>query len=244
LDEFRPAPRVLHLDERQVDVWRVRGPLPADELRRLRCTLDASERDRADRFLVEHARETFVSARGALRSALSRYLGCDPRELEFTYGPHGKPALAGPGSTGGLEFNLSHSSRLVLFAVGRRPVGIDVERIRADIEHEQLARRFFSAAESRRLLEEAAPGERLEAFFRCWTRKEAYLKLEGAGLGFGLHRFEVTLLAHEPPRLLRTAIGEHRPDDFWLGDIEAAPDHRAALMTRRPPPELRYWELP
>ena len=173
---WRSAPTRLRLDRHQVDVWQVRGPLAQERLGRLRAVLSPDEKARAGRFVVEHAREAFVTARASLRVILSRYLGCDPGGLAFTYGPQGKPSLADLHETSGIEFNVSHTAHLVLVAVARnRPLGIDVEWARRDIDHEPLARRFFARSETQRLLEQVRPEARRAAFFRCWTRKEAYL---------------------------------------------------------------------
>jgi len=81
-----------------------------------------------------------------------------------------------------VTFNLSHSGGIAMLAfTRRREIGIDVEQVRRDFDVEAIANRFFSAAEHAQLAELPA-ANRFEAFFRCWTRKEAYIKATGEGL--------------------------------------------------------------
>ncbi|MCI0650923.1 MAG: 4'-phosphopantetheinyl transferase superfamily protein [Planctomycetes bacterium] len=233
----------VHAAPERVDVWRL--PHRAHDAlgERFAATLSPEETKRANRYLVEHARRNFFLSRGGLRAILARYLGREPREVEFEYGPHGKPALAGSFAASGLRFNVSHSGEVILIAVARaRELGIDIERLRADVELENLARRYFSAAESASLLA-LEPAARPRAFYRCWTRKEAYLKLKGAGLSFPLDRFQVSLRDDEPPALLATEVEGDRAEDIAIVDLSIDRDYEAALVTSRPCPALRYFEL-
>ena len=137
--------------------------------------------------------------RGALRRLLGAYLGADPAGLRFGYGPRGKPGLP---DWPGLGFNLSNSEDLALVGFLRdREIGVDVEFQKEMDDLESIATRFFSASEVAALA--GVPRERKkEAFFNCWTRKEAYLKAVGEGLAAPLNSFDVTLTPGEPPRML------------------------------------------
>lgn len=154
--------------------------------------LDEDERVRASRFRFEKHRQNFVVGRGVLRLLLSRYLGMPPEDVRFTYGAQGKPALEGEHSADSLRFNASHSGELAVYAFVREcEVGVDVEFIKTDFETEEIAERFFSAPEIRAL--RALPAaEKPAAFFRFWTRKEAYIKAIGSGLSHPLDQFDVT----------------------------------------------------
>jgi 4'-phosphopantetheinyl transferase len=171
-----PPPR-LELDHRTVHVWRAELHLPADRFAALRRTLAPAEIDRANRFRFEPDRMRFVAARGILRRLLSKYQNCPETDLEIHTNAFGKPFVDGE-----VSFNLSHSSSLAVFAFAKNiDIGIDIERIRADVEYLDIARRYFTAAELGNL-EATAKERQIEVFFRAWTRKEALLKALGKGL--------------------------------------------------------------
>jgi 4'-phosphopantetheinyl transferase len=196
--------------------------------------LSDDERARLSRLKVEDARRSFIISRGSLRTILGGVLGCEPSTLRFGEGEHGKPFLADAHAGSGIEFNVSHSGRLFLYAISRgRQVGVDVERKKPGLDVEKLARRYFAPGEARRLLEEAPAAERLDGFYRCWTRKEAYLKARGAGLTTKLHLFEVTFLPGVPPAMLHTEVAGEDPAAWRVFDIPVPDDYVAALVARR-----------
>jgi len=169
-----------------VHVWRAGLDVSSELLQRLGASLAPDERERAARFHFQKDRERFATARGILRDILGRYLGASAAALAFHYGGTGKPALEGYPEP---RFNVSHSDGLALyaFAIGR-DVGIDVELIRPGLSEERIAERFFSSSEVDSL--RSMPKERQnEAFFRLWTRKEAYVKGVGMGLAIPLSSF-------------------------------------------------------
>jgi len=161
-------------------------------------SLSPSETARASRFVFERDRRSFILCRGMLRAQLGTYLSVPRHTIEISTGPRGKPMLTGPLRKSDLRFNLSHSHGLAIFAFSRgKEVGVDAELIRPDIEAEEIAQRYFSDDE-RRELGRLKNAERATAFFACWTRKEAYLKARGEGLGARLDSFSVTLTPGAP----------------------------------------------
>jgi 4'-phosphopantetheinyl transferase len=141
--------------------------------------LSTDELARSARFRFAADRHTFMVAHALLRRILALYLGCSAAELSFHHGSHGKPVLANGGR---LRFNLSHADKVAMLAVASREIGVDVERFRPDFAWRPIAHHFFSEAERRHV--EAAPEPmQAEAFFRCWTRREAYAKACGLGIG-------------------------------------------------------------
>jgi 4'-phosphopantetheinyl transferase len=195
-----PGPDAPDLPADAVHVWRIDLARPEEDVARLAATLAADERARAQRFHFEVHRRRFTVARAGLRAVLGRYLRCPAADVRFRYGNHGKPALAG--EAGDLRFNLSHSADGALVAVTLgADLGVDLEQLRALTDLEGLARRFFAAGEVTDLL--AVPAaERGAAFFRCWTRKEAYIKAVGLGLACPLDRFRVSLEPGAGTRLM------------------------------------------
>jgi len=160
-----------------------------------------------------------------LRTILSRYLGCAPGEVEFSYGHHGKPALVQEGKDS-LHFNLSHSQEIVLYGITTgREIGVDIERIREDIPVMQIAAHFFSSREYAALC--ALPAQaRAAAFFACWTRKEAYAKAVGQGLSLQLGDFGAPVAPNEQPVVMRVTQGA---SDWSLHQFMPAPGHVAAV---------------
>jgi 4'-phosphopantetheinyl transferase len=153
--------------------------------------LDDEERARAIRFVRPPDRHRFVSAHAALRLFLARCLDIGPAAVRYQYGPHGKPRL-GPGLPP-LEFNLSHSRGLGVLAAARdRSVGVDVEFVHDLPDATSLADEHFSEVE-RAALRALPRVEQRDAFFRCWTRKEAVIKATGEGLSRALGSFDVDL---------------------------------------------------
>ena len=191
--------------------------------------LSTDEAARAVRFHFARDRRRFVAGRGTLRMILARYKDVSRRELRFTYGSAGKPSLAAQLDGQGLEFNLSHCDHMGLLAVARhRVLGVDIERIRPARDLRALASRFF-APEEVTALESLPASLYAQAFFACWTRKEAFLKALGAGLTVPLDDFVVSVDPGKPARLLSTRWRPREADRWSLTDIVVGPDFRAAL---------------
>jgi 4'-phosphopantetheinyl transferase len=212
----------------EVHVWRVPLDPPEPALAVYEPTLSADERARADRFRTGVLRRRFVAGRGALRAILATYLGVAPGRVAFAYGDHGKPRLDGDGLGSRLEFNLAHSHDLALCAVARgRAVGVDVEKLRPVTEAVRIVGRYFTPGEQAEFLSHPEP-DRVAAFFRGWTRKEAFLKVTGLGLSAGLDSFEVTLGAGGAA-LLRVGDDPAAAGRWTLRDVDAGPGFAAAV---------------
>jgi 4'-phosphopantetheinyl transferase len=211
-----------------IRVWRADLDRPDAEIEALGAHLSADERERADRFRFPADRRRFTAARGLLRVLLGRTLGVSPREIDFSYGAFGKPALRHPADSG-LEFNLTHSQGMALIAISwGRNVGIDLEFHRQEFNFRVIADRFFTARESGQI--EALPeSARRSAFFRVWTLKEAFLKARGNGLWLGLDQFEVTTDPDLPPRLLETTWDPNEARRWTLHGLDVTEGFSAAM---------------
>jgi 4'-phosphopantetheinyl transferase len=218
-----PTPAAAAID---VDLWRAELDLDPAQLSAFTSTLSPDEADRSRRFHRDSDRHRFVAGRGWLRRILGSCLERDPAMLRFAYGISGKPRLVGAANQL-LRFNMSHSGGVAVYAVCQaREVGVDVERVSADVDIEALAQRFFSAAERVELAALAAH-DRRRAFFDCWTRKEAYLKAAGTGLGTPTQDFSVTVRSGSPVELTVPADGgDHR---WSLYAIDAGTGYSAAV---------------
>ena len=200
---WRSPPSTLTLTSNDVHVWLAKLDSPAMRVQKMAQCLIEDERKRAERFNFRRDRKRFIVARGVLRMILSRYLHIEPNRVQFSYGPHGKPYLAERLGDGALRFNLAHSHEFALYAftLGRE-IGVDIEYLRALPDADQIAKRFFSARENA-ALQALSTNQRQQAFYNCWTRKEAYVKAIGKGLAQPLDQIEVSLAPGESARLLK-----------------------------------------
>ncbi len=194
-------PEIPGLGDMDAHVWAAQLAPPPSLLEAWRHVLSADELGRVRRFRRPSDGQRYLAAHAILRFLLARYVSIAPGELEFRVDELGKPHLA----ASNISFNLSHSGDVALYGVTRhRRIGVDVELVRQNIEMMDIAQRFFAPGEAAAL--RAMPEhERAEGFFNCWTRKEAYLKAHGCGLGGDTRAFEVTLKPGDSPAVLREA---------------------------------------
>lgn len=227
---------ILSLEVGDVHVWCVR--LDGGELARAGDVLSHDERSRAARFHFEHDARRFSRSHQALRTILARYLDVEPAMLRFAAGPHGKPALDPPSL---LRFNLSHSGERALVALAwGREVGVDIED-RRDPKRQHhdaasllaLARATFSDAEVQ-MLEALEPPAVERAFFRCWTRKEAFVKAMGRGLSLDLRSFDVSVEEGAADALVATRPDAHLLQHFSVRGLDVGEPYEAALAVERP----------
>ena len=212
-----------------VHVWRIGLEHPLLSGAACERVLAADELARAARFVLDRDRRQYVVSRGMLRIVLARYLGTQPRDLEFVYGARGKPSLGQPRAADWLRFNVAHSGNLALFGVSRqREIGIDIEHVRPLEGAAAIAEQFFSPGE-RELLRQAPRRAALERFFTYWVRKEAVIKATGDGLSLPLDRFDVSWLSTESPRSVVVEDGSHALHRLRVVDLQAGAQCSAAL---------------
>jgi 4'-phosphopantetheinyl transferase len=231
-------PDDLRLERHRADVWRVFLDVRSEPLQQMESALSADELQRASRFHFEKDRHRYLLAHASLRDILARYLQCEPRVLIFSASEYGKPFLAGRD----VQFNLSHSGDIALIAVTRgRRIGVDVEQIRADVEIEKLASRYFSPREVSELMV-LHPEEQIIGFYNCWTRKEAYIKAQGMGLSLPLDSFDVSLAPGEPAILRATRPDTSEAARWSLHSFAIEPNYIAALAVEGDGLEIRFWD--
>lgn len=237
-----PMPPVeIDLPAGELHLWSAPLDPPENVLRQCASLLSADERERAERFRFGSLRSRYVAGRGTLRTLLSRYLGSDPASLALSYQAHGKPELGLPWKAHGVEFNVSHSHELAVYAFTRgSQIGVDVECIRPMPNAAELLERFFSPEEVRQWQE--MPAERqLRAFFQGWTRKEAWLKAVGSGLSFPLNQFCVTL--DDTARVLSIRGDAGEAAQWWLESCEPCDGYVAAVAIRARAVVVRRWRF-
>jgi len=244
LSTWCDPPDSLLLGKDEVHVWRAALDAKASDVQRLQQVLSEDEQARAGRFYFQKDREHFIVARGLLRAILGRYLKLDPSQLQFRYTPHGKPFLDIETDRDELRFNVSHSHGIALYAITlKKELGVDVEWIRPDFANEQIAEHFFSHREIAAL--RALPASKqTEAFFNCWTRKEAYIKARGEGLSLSLDQFNVSLSPGEPARLVSTDGDAHEALRWSLQSLFPGSGYVAALAVAGHGWRLKCWQWP
>jgi 4'-phosphopantetheinyl transferase len=235
------APDFVQPRGEEVHVWRAVLDVSSPYVGRLSRMLSDDERRRAAGFHFERDRSRFIVTRAYLRILMGHYLQKEPTEIKFSYGPNGKPFLAGEGAVD-LRFNLSHSHGLAVYAVTNgREIGVDLEYNSENMDIEAIAERFFSAQESA-ALKSLPDHEKSKAFFACWTRKEAYIKARGEGLSVPLDSFSVSLIPGKPAELLDV---QGDPEISRWSLMELVPEARyvGALAVEGRDWRPRYWDF-
>jgi 4'-phosphopantetheinyl transferase len=231
----QPAqPRLTSSGENQlsteaVHVWHVNIKSLAGRVQQWTNLLSHAERSRSEAFVHQSDRERFIIAHGVLRILIGRYLDVAPAELKFSEVARKKPCLENVNADSGLQFNLSHSHGYVLLAFTyHRQIGIDIEYMRPLPALEQIAAKTFSLQESKEI-KKLKPEERIAAFYRCWTRKEAFVKALGEGLYYPLDRFSVSIFPEASNCLLQIDERPTETSHWTILNLKTDPGYAAAL---------------
>ena len=234
---WQPVTRCPSFPSNFLHVWRLQLKGDSSFEAHRRSILSSDELARASRFHFPVHANRFITSRMAIRTILGAYLGISPSDLAFEQTQYGRPFLSAALNPLMLSFNLSHSQDLGVLAISpHKGLGIDVEAIREDFGGEDVAKSHFAPAEFRELL--SLPEAQLpQAFFNCWTRKEAYVKALGAGLQIPLDSFEVSLRPGQPARFLRGAGAAWR-----LLSFSPARDFQGAVAYEGVPADAQFFD--
>ena len=225
---WSPPPVELRLPGDRIHVWRSCLDVSTGEYQAYYSLLTSSECARAARYRFDEPRNRFIVARGILRQLLTLYTQLAPEKLELHENAWGKPSLLASAADN-LEFNVAHSNDLALFAFSRnRCIGVDVEFIHLIENVDQLVTNFFSDNEQR-IFKNIPAALQLPAFYKGWTRKEAYIKGRGKGLTIPLNTFDVSMRPGEPAALLADHSDETAVQHWKIMDIHAGSEYIAAL---------------
>jgi len=171
------------MENRAVHVWGFSLDGSLSFLEQCRSWLSEDERGRAARLIRQQDHVRYVLAHGGLRGVLSRYLGIGPYDIELSHSEAGKPFVRGElGGQSAITFNMSHAHGRALIAVSKgQEVGVDLEKVRSDVEVAKLSERYFAPSEQATIMQ-STQEQRATRFFRYWVAKEAVLKAQGIGL--------------------------------------------------------------
>jgi 4'-phosphopantetheinyl transferase len=224
-------PTHLETPSNMIHVWRASLDPPMAYVERLMRVLSDAEHVRAREFYFQRDRTRFIAGRGLLRIILARYLAISPSRLQLYHSVAGKPALSASQARQGIDFSVSHSRGLILYAVTcNAKVGIDIERVRTITNADHVAKHIFSLREYA-VFRALPPEQRQAAFFCGWTRKEAYLKACGEGLSRSLNQIDVSLPPFEPARPLSVHADPQASSRWSLKELAPAPGYVAALAS-------------
>ena len=228
------------LEQNQVHIWRVNIDNPTLNLDDLFSdVLSDDERKRVDRLKSEKDKRRFIVSRGLLRENLGNYIGTEPSDITFTYNKYGKPGLKPEHNLGNIKFNVSHSANLAIYAISQnREVGIDLEYIREVRTADKIIKRFFTQQETDFYYSQPENKKKL-AFFTLWTRKEAYSKARGMGIGLPSKEFDLNLA----PTTVTSTTNTKAESKWSLVDIEIDEDYLAALATEGKDIEICRFEF-
>lgn len=238
---WHTPPIEISLPPNEVHIWRVDLEASSAVLQRCATVLSPSERIRAQRYVFERDRRRWTVARATLRLILSRYLGTEPGMFEFDFNEFGKPSLATLYKETNIEFNLSHSAEMALYAFTRdRLVGIDVEYMRPDLDFDGMARHSFSLQEQH-IVRNLVGEEKRQAFFRGWTCKEAYAKALGKGFSQAFDQFSVSLLPSQPFALVQQNEDERELARWSFLRLDTAPGYAGAVVAEGDDWQPKCW---
>jgi 4'-phosphopantetheinyl transferase len=232
-----PAAAGLQLGSNEVHIWRASLDVDSTVRERLSAVLSTAEQERMARFAFARDRNRYAVARAILRQLLGGCLREPPQDVALETHPQGKPILTATARIPGLRFNLSHSHEFALFAFCLdHEVGIDIEKIKPQAAFEGIESHYFSPKE-RAELETLPRHLRQEAFFLCWTRKEAYVKARGGGLKVSLESFSVSLTPGKP------AVLQSSDEERWsLYSLEPTAGFVGALVAEGLGHRLQFWD--
>lgn len=246
LDETWQIPyRNLSLATDEVHIWRANLNRKNGALERFKGFLAENEIKRANRYYFDRDRKRFIVKQAVLRMILGLfYLDCGPHAISFGTNQYGKPYLKWEFYKGSLFFNVSDSNQLALFAFARNSkIGIDVEFLRTLPDATEIAAQFFTKEENI-ALQALSQHRQKEAFFNCWTRKEAFIKATGKGLNYPLDQFAVSLTPNETARLISIENDHLDVDDWSLVSMVPKDGYIGALAVKTKNPAVKFWTFP
>lgn len=223
---------LFNIQDNTAHVWSLFLPNFIEEIADLSRLLSQDEQDRANRFHFPIHQQRFTLTRGLLRKTLQLYTGLDPEKITFHYGEHGKPSLMNNHLD--IRFNVSHSHDMAVFAlIVGKDIGVDIEKTEPSFK-ESVAKRFFSPNEFTELME-LSDIERISAFYKIWSRKEALIKVLGNGLFTPLDSFSVSAKND-------SQIVTMQANDYLVQQLTMHTDYQAAFATLPPVKKILIWK--
>jgi len=233
----------IHIKPKVIHIW-VADILSYStlHLEQLKQCLSQDELEHASRYYFEKDKKYYITSRGILRKILSNYLTMKPEKIKFSYNPYGKPYLCNKFHTKNFNFNLSHSGDLALYIFSANfDVGIDLEKFQLIEGFIDIAMQFFSPNEFLKL-KSIPHDQQLTAFFKCWTRKEAFIKAIGNGLSHPLDQFEVTLAPNETAMFVNIISKSTAASEWSLYSFTPKPNYEASFAFKGKCEKIEFFQ--
>ena len=177
--------------------------------------LDEAEQTQAGKFKNALLHQRYVEIHGRLRNLLAQMLDQPPERIRIKNTEHGKPYLADYPE---LAFNLSHTADWLIIAVARNcQLGVDIEICRQRNNLPGLVSKCFSEEEAA-YWSQLPETQKYRAFYRTWTRKEAFVKATGYGIALGLNQCVIN--PENPAEFLRVPVKCGAASAWHVLDIE------------------------
>lgn len=237
---WQQTPETLRLSKDYIDVWLYDLRKLSSNTKQFYVLLSNDEQARADKLKIENKQQQYIITRGALRQRLATLTHGNPEDFIFKTLEYGKPVLNNNPDFKDLQFNVSHSYNFALIAVSlTNNMGVDIEKISNDSDHQALVTRFFSEIEQTEF-QTIADINKVKAFYACWTRKEAFIKAIGDGITYRLNSFDVTI----DPEIQISKINPHEPiSEIWYAqDLPVNNDYIACVVSNISDIKVRCWQ--
>ena len=224
----------FHITKNDIHLWWIDERYThGQSQQRLLQFLSNDEIKRANRYMNQEIRNRFIFFRGTLRIILSKYINSTADKIKFRYLRFGKPELDNQHplfQQNGLQFNMSHSGHKAVVGINPgRKIGVDLEQEKPMQHMDVIARNYFSALEYKNY-DELEGNKRQQAFYTCWTRKEAYLKATGRGFDIPMNKFSVSPLPDESRLLIENEVYPKDINRWELIQISPEPDMTTAIV--------------
>lgn len=236
---WKSPPEQLTIKSQEVHLWKTNLQQSSINIKNSFKILNQEEKIKAQRFHFEKHQHRFILARSSLKRILSLYLSIPPETIALDYSDYGKPQLVDHLNKKQLQFNLSHSQDLAIYAITPYYlIGVDLEYIRPMPDAETLAKRFFSDQEFV-TINRLPTVKKEQEFFTLWTAKEAYLKAIGKGISGGLEKVEIStdypvkFITLPDCNNINYKLSYLAPHQNYLGAIAIQDNHKIA----------HYWQL-
>ena len=240
---YNPSSTSFSLKEKVVHIWQIdMNCISMVNQNKLRDILSNQEIERANKFRFDQDRNAFIKSTGLLRLLIQLYSKIPAAEISFTQNNFGKPEILTEQNINNLNFNLSNSQHLVCIGfILNEPIGIDVEVIKPINDYFDVANKFFSDSEIAQL--KTFPEEKsLEAFYSCWTGKEAFIKYLGEGLSHPLKDFEVKIKVLNIEEIFHYSLITKNTNEFFFVELfRLNQESVGSFVLTKAPSETKYW---